>query len=65
MTNSEELVESVTKLFRWAKDGFPDTLPGGMSSMLLSLLRGHIQSFDSKGIDIKFWKVAPEFITRT
>lgn len=63
MTSSEELVEAVAKLFVWTKDGFPNALPGGMSSMLLDLLRGHLQSFDAKGIEVKFWKVAPEFIT--
>jgi len=31
--------------------------------MLLGLLRRHLASFDEKGIEVKFWKVAPEFIT--
>jgi hypothetical protein len=62
MTSSDTLIKGVSKLFEWTKDGFPKTLSGKLS-MLFGLLRGHLQDFDTDGYSVKFWKVAPEFIT--
>jgi hypothetical protein len=63
MTSSEALIDGVKNLFLWTKNGFPDTVPQGTFKMCLGLLRDHLQSFDASGVEVKFWKVAPEFIT--
>ncbi|CZR65069.1 uncharacterized protein PAC_14969 [Phialocephala subalpina] len=63
MTSSDALIQGVSNIFEWTKNGFPATLPEGMSQELLGLLRGHLQDFDTRGFEVKFWKVAPEFIT--
>lgn len=64
VTSSITMIEAIKKLYDWTKDGFPDVLPGGMSSMLIQILRGHLSAFDKTGHVVKFWLVAPEHITR-
>lgn len=62
ITSSDTLIEGVKNLFNWTKDGFPDAMPEGPVKHRFGLLRDHLQYTDANGLEVKFWKVAPEHI---
>jgi hypothetical protein len=62
ITSSDTLIEGVKNLFNWTKNGFPETMLEGPIKERFGLLRDHLQSLDTNGLEVKFWKVAPEYL---
>jgi hypothetical protein len=62
MTSSNSICNGAHKIFDWFKDGFPSSLPGGMTKEDWVFLHHNMKILEDKGVAVKFWKVDPEYI---
>lgn len=62
ITSSDALIEGVQNLSNWTKNGFPDVMPDPSFKEHFTVLHAHLQDTDAIGLDVQFWKVAPEYI---
>jgi hypothetical protein len=64
LTDDENLIQGVTKIWDWAKDGFPLNLPLGLGAGDYARLNNAISQLeDSKhGTQVLFWKVSREYL---
>lgn len=57
VTSSNIICDGANKIFDWFKDGFPSSLPGGMTKEGWVLLHHNMKTLEDK-----VWKVDPEYI---
>lgn len=62
ITSSKVIADGVNKVFEWFNDGFPNTLPGGLTKQDRVLLHHKIKSLEDKGIAVQAWETKPEFM---
>lgn len=62
VTSSHVICNGVNQLFDWFKNGFPVTLPGGMSKQDYMFLHHNIKFLEDKGITVQFWRTERQFI---
>ena len=64
-TDSDDVMQAVTKIWDWHHGGFPNSLPIGVSKLFDYMsLNAHIESLEvaNGGTEVLFWKVPTEFL---
>ncbi len=61
-TDSDFIMEAVTRSWQWCQTEFPENLPEGVSKDEIVDLQFNISGLENEGVEVLFWKVQPEFM---